>query len=79
MALATAMEDLDEDTAALSMDRIGYGFPAGDVFREIDAGRTIVRTAGDRDGGRFGDQEAALGGALPVEVRHHRERRIDPV
>ena len=55
---------------ALGMDCAGYFLPAGDLRVGIQSGRSKPAAAGNRDGGRLGDDEPTLGSALPVILGH---------
>lgn len=65
VALAAAMQDLKEDAASLGMNRPCHGFPAKDMFRQINAGCAVVRAAGDRDRGGLGDQKPSAEARCP--------------
>jgi hypothetical protein len=76
MALAAAVDDPHEGEAALGVDSIGDRLPAFNLAVVIEARRPQVRTGGDGDADTFDDFEAALRGALAIEVGHHRARDV---
>src|SRR5471030_445555 len=74
--LAAAVEQLHEDAAALGVHRLGDFFPAGDLLFGVDGRCAQVGAATLRHGRAFGDQQAALRGALAVVDGHHVGRGV---
>ncbi len=71
MALAADMPQLEEDAAILGMHGIGDALPANDLLVGIDAGRTEIAAALDRDWRGLRNLQAPSIGALPVIFDHH--------
>ena len=59
------VDNLQHETSALSMHRIGDEPPAGDLFRAVDAGHIRIAVALNADRCGFGDIQAG-GRALAV-------------
>jgi hypothetical protein len=76
MRLPADVPQLLEDAAALGVDGVGDAPPSSDLGVGVDARRTGVPVAADRDRGGFGDDQAAIGRALGVVLEHQVARNI---
>jgi len=68
--------ELQEDDAALGMNRIGDFAPSSNLLARIDARRSGIPSSGLNDRRCFGDNQAALCGALLVVFEVQRMRRV---
>src|SRR5258708_10220684 len=64
------MPQLQEDPAALGVNRMGDATPSFNLTVRIDAGRTGVAVAADRDGRCLRNDQATLRCALGVVLNH---------
>ena len=76
MRNAPAVPELQEDDAALGVDRVGDELPALDLLVRIDARHVRPRGPGRQHRRRFADDQAALRGALAVICSVERIGRI---
>ena len=67
---AAGVPELGEDVAAFGADGGDDFFPGFDLLVGVEAGCSEPAACGGGDGGGFGDDEAAVGGALAVVFGH---------
>ena len=76
MGNAAGVPELQEDDAALGMNRIGDFAPSSNLLARIDARRSGIPSSGLNDRRCFGDNQATLRGALLIVFEVQQMRRV---